>query len=104
MTQTFAGFLKKLAGRKIREAKSVVLYVENRTDNKCLITQRIESAYVNGKIDAEYRDTLIGYLNACHVAFVKSGRLVDERDGRDWQELGNGGRMRKIHKDSERAG
>lgn len=99
--KTFGGFLAGAAKLKLRMASSVALYSTARKDCKGDVEARIRSACMAGKIDAEYRDTLLVYLEACHALYLKSGKVIDSRDPRDWNDLGNGGRMRKKHLDSE---
>lgn len=99
MTKTFAGFI--LGNKSITQVRAVALYVERRSENKGDIKRRIEADFTKGAIDAERRDTLMQYLELCWDAYVKIDKLVDERDPRDWESLGNGARRKKVHKDSE---
>lgn len=101
MNKSFAGFVVGAAARHVRAAKSVALYVKKRSENKSDILIRIDAALKAGKIDEDWRDTLENYLEQLHEVYVKSGRLVDERDPRDWRDIGNGARMRKRHVDSD---
>jgi len=101
MRQTFGGWLIGQARLGIRPAVSVALYAEKRSDQIKQVRTRIEAAVHGGKIDAEYGATLIGYMEQCHREFAARGRLVDERDPRDWIPLGNGGAMRKRHMGSD---
>lgn len=101
MNRTFAAFLIGLAKRGRRDARSAALYVGKRTDGRKRILERVDAALKAGKIDAEWHRTLTGYLDALGEEFIKSGRTVDERDPREWNDLGNGARVRKVIKDSE---
>lgn len=101
MRQTFGRFISGLALRKIRPACSVVLYVEKRTDAIGDIKTRIHAALKAEKIDSEYHERLLTHVKVCHELYEKAGKLVDERDQKDWDDLGNGAKMKKVHKDSE---
>ena len=99
--KTFAAFIKQAASYNMRQASSVSLYIEKRTDSKSEIAKRIEAAFKAGKIDASYKQILTDYLEACFKAWLKSGKMIDHRDPSDWRALPGGGRMRKKHLDSD---
>lgn len=101
--KTFAAFVKQAASYNMRQASSVALYIERRTDSKGEIANRIGASFRAGKIDAGYRQILTDYLEACFKAWLKSGKMVDCRDPSDWDALPGGGHMRKVHKDSDQA-
>jgi len=99
--KTFAAFIKQAASYNMRQASSVALYIEKRTDSKHDIQKRIDTAHASGKIDAGYKQILTDYLDACFKAWLKSGKMVDHREPSDWESLGDGKFMRKVHKDSD---
>lgn len=99
--KTFAAFVKQAASYNMRQASSVALYIEKRTDSKGEIGKRIKAAFEAGKIDAGYKQILADYLEACFKAWLKSGKMIDQHDPSDWQVLPGGGHMRKTHLDSD---
>lgn len=97
MNKTFAGFVKGVALGNNRAARNVARYIVKRDEKKSDIRDRMNAALKKGKIDAVYHQTLLAELDEMSAAWHASGRLTDDRDGRDWNDLGNGGRMRKVH-------
>lgn len=102
MNQTFPGYL--LNNKTVRQVRAVSLYInDTRKDTRGSIRTRIDAALKAGKIDASYHATLHEYLDVCYEAYLKSGKLVDTRDPRDWHSVG-GGRMRKTHIEADNSG
>lgn len=103
MNQTFAGFIR---GNKIvRQARCVALYIEDpRKDTRGVIRARFDAALKRGEIDGAYHAALNGYLDICHAAYLKCGRLADDRDPGDWKPLPNGARMRRAHIEPDNSG
>lgn len=99
MIKTFAGFLK--GNVSITPVRAVALYVEKRTDGKGDVKRRIEADHAKGVITDGRKETLLSYLEACWEVYLKTGKQVDERDSRDWEDLGNGARRKRTFKNSD---
>lgn len=104
MKRTFAAFIIGWARRGRMDARSAVLYVGKRTDSKSRIIERMDADLKKGNIDRERRQRLWLFLEGLYAEFVRTGRMVDDRTPREWEELGNGARRKKIIKDSETDG
>lgn len=99
--KTFAGFIIGMSKRNCTEARAVVLYVKKRTDNMSHVMDRIKSDHRQGRITLERFETLSAYMAALHKYYLNTGHLVDSRDPSDWVDIGNGARMRAVHKESD---
>jgi len=103
MQQTFAGFL--MNHKRVCQARAVVAYIDNvRKDTRGTIRARIDAALERGHIDAAYHETLHTYVDECHAAFLRCGKLLDMRDPRDWKPLGKGATMRETHIEPDNSG
>ena len=100
--KTFGAFIRQAAGYGIDKAIAIATYVEKVYDTAHDVRNRIRLAHETGIITKERKNTLEGILDECHALYVKSGRIVDTRDSKDWIDIGNGAKMHKVHKDSER--
>lgn len=93
---TWNGFLRR--NRRDPEA-SMLLTIGGRSPSETL--RRIERAEVM-RPDFETYQSRIETLEKWREQYDATAPIVDERDPADWQELGNGARMRRVHRDSER--
>jgi hypothetical protein len=101
--KTYAGFVVGAANMKVSAAQAVALYVKKRTESKSEVLTRIAADLKSGQIDRERFDRLNELAEKLHELWMKTGRIVDERDPRDWKDLGNGARMRKKHLEFEKS-
>ena len=101
MTKTFAGYVIGMARQNVRQARSVALYVVKRTDTKTKIMERVDADLKKGGIDRDRRDRLRLFLDELHAEYARAGKTVDERNSREWEELGNGARRKKAIMDSD---
>lgn len=81
----------------------IAQYVESRRDTEHIIRARINTGEREGRITEEYRATLASYLEACIGAWRDVGKIVDERDPKDWASLGSGAKMKVKHEDKDYA-
>jgi len=100
--KTFGAFIRQAAGYGIDKAIAIATYVEKAEDTAHEVRQRILRAHETGIITKERKNTLDCIMEQCHALFMQSGRIVDTRDSKDWVDIGNGAKMHKVHKDSER--
>lgn len=97
----FGAFVKQAASYGLDYAKSVELYVENRTDTHGEVVARIRNDRIKDVIDNRRMEVLLHRADFCQQAWMRVGRIVDMRDPRDWATIGEGCRMHKVHKDSD---
>lgn len=101
-TKAYVAFVLQAASVGIDKAIAVAVYIEKPTDDAFLVRQHIERDLRKGNITQERRDRLISYVSDCTVAHQEYGKVIDNKDPKDWVDLGNGARMHAVHKDSER--
>ena len=101
-TKKFGAFVRQAGKAGIDKAAAVAPYVGKATDGAYDVRESIERDLRKGLIDEARRDTLFAAVEACSEAWREYGKIIDRRDPRDWADLGNGARMRRTHRDSER--
>lgn len=99
--KSFGAFIRQAAKYGIGKAVAISIYVEKSEDTKHEVKQRIRRAHDTGIITPERKSKLDSILDECNALYIKSGRIVDERDPSDWEDIGNGAKMHVVHKDSE---
>lgn len=99
--KAFGAFVMQAAGLKFDKAVAVAVYVESRRDYPHHVRARIAAACEKGFICPDRRTTLDRLADELTAYWKRYGKAVDVRDPRDWEELGNGARMRKTHKNCD---
>jgi hypothetical protein len=90
----FGAFVMQASKLRLDKAVAVSMYVESREDQPFHVRDRIRSALSRGLIQQAYFDRLMRYLDACVECYMGEGRVMDVRDARDWEKVGNGFRHR----------
>lgn len=101
-TKTFGAFVRQCAKSGVDIAKAVALYVEKHEDDVTAVRKRIRSALEGGRVSAVRGRVLQKCVDACLDAHARYGKIIDHADPADWVDLGDGARMRRVHKDSDR--
>lgn len=101
-TKKFGAFVRQAGKAGIDRAAAIAPYVAKATDGAYDVRESIRRDLRKGLIDEARRDALFAAIGACTEAWLAYGKIIDRRDPKDWADLGNGGHMRRTHKDSER--
>lgn len=99
--KAFGAFVLQAAKAGIDTAVAVAVYVKKRGDLPSDVRDRVEAAAKAGEIAEGRAAVLLAAVDKCVAAHSDYGKYVDYRDPKDWTDLGNGARMRKVHKDAD---
>lgn len=101
-SQSFAGFVRRLASAGDIDARRVTGYVGVKAPHKSNAVEAVGVAARRKRIDAAWQQILLGTLDRLHFRFAGSARLIDARDPAEWDQVGSGLR-RRDHRPADEA-